>query len=312
MTTPPIMINGGHIPGDRTMWDRDYQLLTADDLAHGIPHDLVQSVEVLITGGEALSNDLVDALPALKLVACFSTGYAGIDLAHLRSRNIALTSASGINAHDVADHGIALMLSLWHGIIPADQTVRAGRWRQTLRPRPSLRGRKAGVVGLGRIGGAIATRLRSLELDVRWWGPRDKPDTGLTRAPSLIELAAWSDILFVASRAVPSNARQIDADVLAALGPDGFLINISRGFLVDEDALRSALQAGSIAGAGLDVFEAEPPIASLWRDMPNCVLTPHLAGYTQQAGIDMGDLLRENVRRYFAREPLLTPVQDAA
>ena len=282
------------------------------DLTGGVTADIAESVEVLVTGGGPLPNTLVDALPKLRLVACFSTGYAGIDLAHLRARGIALTSASGVNAHDVADHALALLLSWWHGIPAADRLVRSGGWREGIAPRRSLRGVRAGVVGLGRIGQAVAVRLSAHEMAVRWWGPRDKPEAPYERARSLLDLARQSDVLVVTSRATPDNAGQISAEILQALGPAGVLVNVSRGFLVDEAALLAALDSGAIAGAALDVFADEPTDPDRWRDRRNVVVTPHLAGYTREAGQDMLEQIRENVRRYLAGESLLSAVNDPA
>jgi lactate dehydrogenase-like 2-hydroxyacid dehydrogenase len=282
------------------------RIFTPDDMVAGIPPEVAAQVEVLATGGH-VPNALIDALPCLRLVACFSTGYEGIDLAHLRARDITLTTAAGVNAHDVADHAIALLLALWHYIPAADRHVREGRWRDTLTPRRSLRGRSAGVVGFGRIGSAIARRLAAHDLKVRWYGPREKPGVDFPRVESLLALATQSDILVVASRAVPDNAGQIDSAVLAALGPEGVLINVSRGFLVDEAALLAALGSGTIAGAALDVFAHEPVDPAAWQNLPNVVLTPHLAGFTAEAGADMIGQLRENIRRHFRGERLLTP-----
>ena len=295
----------------RADWDLGYDLVSLSTDGSSISPEVAAGVEVIVSG-DTVSNALIDSLPRLKLISCFSTGYTGIDLAHLRSRGVTLTTAGGVNAHDVADHAIALLLSSWHGIPAADRQVRSGGWRDTLPPRPSLRGRRAGVVGLGRIGGAIAKRLQAHELSVRWWGPRDKPGTDFARAESLRALAQWSDILIVASRADRENVGQIDAAVLRDLGPEGLLVNVSRGFLVDEPALVEALMSGGLGGAALDVFASEPTDAALWADVPNVVLTPHLAGFTREAGTDMIGQLRENIRRYFAGEPLLTPVEDPA
>jgi len=296
---------GGWTPGARRIY-------SPDDLANGVTAEMRDSVEVIMSGGEALPITLVEALPHLRLVACFSTGYAGIDLAHLRTRGIALTTAAGVNAHDVADHALALLLAGWHGIPAADARVRTGGWRDGVAPRRSLRGRRVGIVGLGRIGMAIARRLAAHELEVRWWGPREKPDAGLARMPDLLALADWADILVVASRAVPDNAGQIDATVLSALGSDGMLVNVSRGFLIDEDALVAALRARTIGGAALDVFVDEPTDPARWRDLNNVVLTPHLAGFTREAGDAMIGQLKTNVARYLADAPLLSPVTDSA
>jgi phosphoglycerate dehydrogenase-like enzyme len=302
---PLVLVASPFLLERRQEWDDGYELLGPGEIAaRG------DGVEVVVSSGEALDPKLIEALPNLKLVACFSTGYAGIDLAHLRSRGITLTSAAGVNAHDVADHAIALLLGWWHGIPRADANVRAGKWKERLAPRPSLRGRSAGIVGLGRIGEEIADRAHALGLSVRWWGPRPKPQAAHARAESLIELARQSDILFVASRAVPANAGQINRAVLKALGPQGVLVNVSRGLLVDEPALIHALETGAIAGAALDVFAQEPTDPHPWKRFENVVLSPHIAGYTREAGVAMFGQLRENLRRYFAGEALLTPVDD--
>lgn len=311
MATPVVLITSRLLLERRREWDDGYEILGPGDLTDDRPGNLSDRVEVIVTAGEALDKSLVEALPNLKLVACFSTGYAGIDLQHLRSRGIALTSAAGVNAHDVADHAIALLLAWWHSIPKAHENVRTGKWKEGLAPRRSLRGKRAGVVGLGRIGEEIASRAKALGLTVRWWGPREKPQALHPRAESLLSLARESDILFVASRAVQANAGQIDGAVLEALGPSGVLVNVSRGMLVDEPALIRALEAGTIAGAALDVFAEEPTAMHQWQRFQNVVLSPHIAGYTEEAGLAMFGQLRENLRRHFAGEALLTPVEDA-
>ena len=310
MARPVVLVANRFLLDQRAAWDDGYEIVGPEDTAGDLPISVADRVEVIVTGGDALDTQLLQRLPRLKLVACFSTGYPGIDLAYLRSRCVVLTSAAGVNAHDVADHAIALLLAWWHGIPRADRSVRAGSWKEGLSPRPSLRGRRAGIVGLGRIGSEIASRAEALGLSVQWWGPREKPHAIYARAESLVALAYESDILFVASRASPATAGQIDAAVLQALGAEGLLVNVSRGLLVDEPALLSALETRTIAGAALDVFAHEPPHEQLWSRFENVVLSPHIAGYTREAGIALFDQLRENIRRYFAGEALLTAVDD--
>lgn len=306
MNRSAVLLFGPMMASRRTEWENLYDIVVADRNGP-IPSDMAERITV-VASGDQLPNAVVDALPALKLVACFSTGYSGIDPAHLRERNIALTTGAGVNAHDVADHAIALLLSLWHGIPAANAKVRHGEWRDRSNTRPSLRGRRAGIVGLGRIGSAIAARLVPHEIDVQWWGPNPKPEAAFERAPSLLALAERSDILIIASAAAPENAGQIDVAVLKALGPGGVLVNVSRGSIVDERALIAALRGGELGGAALDVFEQEPLDAEIWRGIENAVLTPHIAGFTVEGGNDLRWQQMENVRRHFAGEPLLTPV----
>ena len=211
MAPPAVLVASPFLLQQRAAWDAGYTLVLPDQVLKSPPDPLAQEVRAIACGGDGLDPRLIDALPNLQLVASFSTGYGGIDVARLRARGVALTTAAGVNAHDVADHALALLLALWHGVIAADRVVRAGGWREELKPRHSLRGRRAGIVGLGRIGTQIAQRAEAHGMQVQWWGPREKPGVGWSRAASLMELAARSDVLFVASRAMPANARQIDA-----------------------------------------------------------------------------------------------------
>jgi phosphoglycerate dehydrogenase-like enzyme len=310
MARPIVLVLTGFLFARRKDWGTGFDILGPDAISVPLEPQVAERVEIIVNAGEELDKTLIGSLPNLKLVACFSTGYAGIDVGYLRSRGIELTTAAGINAHDVADHAIALMLSWWHGIPGADRAVRHGNWRGAVGHRRSLRGKYAGIVGLGRIGSAIAQRADALGMTVQWWGPRDKPGASYPKVAHLEELARDSDVLIVASRATAESAGQIDDGVLKALGPQGLLVNVSRGFLVDEAALVAALSNETLGGAALDVFAQEPPNPDVWKDFGNVVLTPHIAGYTVEAGLDMFRQLRENIQRQLAGQPLLTPVAD--
>src|SRR3569833_556689 len=227
MTVPTVLVTSRFLLSRREDWDDGWRVLGPDAIEAGLPAESAAGVEVIVTDGDGLDPRLVETLPNLELVACFSTGYEGIDLGHLRSRGIALTTAGGVKAHDVADHAIALLLAWWHRIPSADRNIRDGSWRDRLTPRSSLRGKRVGIIGLGRIGLQIARRAEALELSVSWWGPRDKKGTGYARAESLMALAQASDILVVAIRATPANAGAITGEVLRALGPGGLLVNVS-------------------------------------------------------------------------------------
>lgn len=306
---PAVLIMGSLQERLQTHWQGLYEMHAPP--AAGEQDDFLAGpgrvIEVIASDGGAIPRELLQQMPALRLVACFSTGYGLIDTALLRARGIALTTAAGVNAHDVADHATALILASWSGLVKAHASVLDGSWRAGMSPRHSMSGRRIGILGYGRIGAAIARRMAAHDVVVQWHGPHPKPDVPYPRAPSVLELARQSDVLVVACRDTPENRHVIDGAVLDALGPDGLLVNVSRGSLVDEAALIPRLRDGRLGGAALDVFETEPAPADRWKDVPRIVLSPHIAGYTVEAGPAMLSRLAENVRRHFAGEALLTP-----
>lgn len=269
-----------------------------------------REVRAIVHAGEmVLPRDLLSEMPSLGLIACVSAGYDGVDVPWCRDRGLAVTHSVGVNAGDVADHAVGLVLAAWRGIAEGDRRVRVGRWTSMDRmgARRGLRGRKAGIVGLGHIGEATAQRLAAFGIEIAWWGPRAK-DAPWPRAETLAALARDSDMLVVCARPEAANRHMIDAAVIEALGPQGLLVNVSRGSLVDEDALIAALKDGRLGMAALDVFEQEPTPAERWLEVPNTVLTPHTAGATLDSLPAMVALTLENLRRYFHGEPLASPV----
>lgn len=277
----------------------------------GPPREAEHDIQALVVAGEfPLDKHLVESLPNLKLIACFTSGYDRIDVPWCRARGLAVTHAPGVNHEDVADHAIGLVIAARRRIVAGDQTLRAGGWTADSKLiTPSLKGQKLGVVGLGAIGEAVARRGEALRMAVSWWGPREKA-AAWPRAGSLLELARDSDVLVVACRADDDNVGLISREVIEALGPDGLLVNVARGQLVDEDALIAALKDGRLGQAALDVFEAEPTGAARWADVPNTVLTPHTGGATTEAVQGMLMLLLQNLAAGFAGEPLKTPVPE--
>lgn len=269
-----------------------------------------QCIRAIVHAGEmALSRDMLAEMPRLGLIACVSVGYDGVDVPWCKAHGIAVTHSTGLNAADVADHAVGLVLAAWRGIVEGDQRLRGGHWSHAERmaPRPGLRGRKAGVVGLGHIGEAVAARLKAFDMKVAWWAPRPK-ETDYPRADSLMALARDSDVLIVCARPDDSNRHLINKPVIEAVGAQGLIVNVARGSLIDEDALIEALRAGTLGMAALDVFEQEPTPAARWADVPRTVLTPHTAGATLDSLPAMVTLTLENLRRYFHGEPLATPV----
>jgi lactate dehydrogenase-like 2-hydroxyacid dehydrogenase len=276
----------------------------------GPPVEAGHAIRALVVAGEyPLDKHLIESLPDLGLIACFTVGYDGIDVAWARGRGLEVTHAPGANAEDVADHALGLMLASRRQIAAGDRAVRWGAWTEETRTiTPSMKGQRVGVVGLGGIGRALAERCDALKMPVRWWGPRPKPDVPWPRAESLHELALGSDVLAVCARADDANRGLISKAVIEALGPNGLLVNVARGQVVDEEALIAALKDGRLGAAALDVFEQEPTPAARWADVPNTVLTPHTGGATTESVQRMLAMLLENLQAFFAGRPVKTPV----
>ena len=194
-------------------------------------------------------------------------------------------------------------------IAAGDRAVRDGTWKGpvTFAPPKRLSARKLGIVGLGAIGDALAIRAAACGMEIAWTGPRPK-STPWRYEPDLLALAQWCDVLAMTLRPDPGTEKMVDARVLEALGPEGVVINVSRGSVIDEDALIAALRDGRIAGAGLDVFAEEPSPPERWKDVPNTTLTPHFGGGTRESIMESAKLVLENLRRCFAGEELATRV----
>lgn len=278
----------------------------------GPPSDAAHAIRAMVVAGEfALDKHLIESLPELGLIACIGAGYDGIDLAWTKARGLQVSYAPAVNHEDVADHALGLILGARRQIVSGDRALRAGEWTPASRIiTPSLMDQRLGIVGMGMIGQALADRAKALGMEIRWWGPRPKPELAWPQAGSLMELARDSDILAVCARANESNRGLISREVIEALGPQGLLVNVSRGQVVDEDALIAALKDGRLGQAALDVFQDEPTPAERWADVPNTVLTPHTAGATTEAVQRMLMLLLENLEAFFAGERLKTPVDD--
>ena len=266
-------------------------------------------VRAIVHAGEVvLTEDVLVSLPKLGLIACVSVGYDGVDVPWCRARGIEVTHAKGLNADDVADHALGLLLASWRNILVGDQVLRTGHWRgdDRMSLRPGLNGRKAGIVGLGAIGEAVARRVEACGMAVSWWGPNPKT-APWPRAESVLALAADCDILIVACRADAANRGLISRSVIEAVGPKGLIVNVARGSVIDEDAMISALKDGRLGRAALDVFVEEPTPPERWADVPRTVLTPHTAGGTVDSIPRMVAQAVDNVRRFLAGEPVASP-----
>jgi hydroxypyruvate reductase len=270
-------------------------------------------VGVAATGESRVSGALLAQLPAARVVSVFGVGYDGVDVPAAKAQGIPVTHTPDVLTDDVADLALGLVLSVARGIPQADQFVRAGRWPGG----PMALGRKVsgsrlGIVGLGRIGSAIARRAQAFGMSIAYTARTEKPASGFAFYPTATTLAAEVDFLVAITPGGQGTQHLINADVLAALGPKGYFINVARGSVVDEVALVQALSNGTIAGAGLDVFAQEPQVPQALWGLSNVVLTPHMASATTQTRQAMADLAFANMLAGTQGQPLHTPVPECA
>lgn len=252
---------------------------------------------------------VIEALPKLEIISSMGIGVDAIDLACARKHGVKVANTPDVVTDDTADTALALMLAVERRIAEADRFVRRGDWLSGDFPLGrAMRGRRLGIIGLGRIGQAIAQRAAPFGMEIAYYGPRQKPGAPYAYFPDPVELARWAEIVAVACPGGEATRQLVNRAVIEALGPEGTLINISRGSVVDEAALVAALQAGTLGGAGLDVYADEPRVAEPLLAMDNVVLTPHIGSGTHQTRRAMGDLVVENLQAHFAGQPLLTPV----
>jgi hydroxypyruvate reductase len=277
--------------------------------------DELKDVRAMITaGGQALRADVMDTLPALGAIICYGTGYDGVDFKAALERKIVVGNSPGANAASVADLAMTLMLAATRRVIPADQYVREGGWSGAkpsplLVPQPGNPGRKVGVYGMGEIGRKIASRVAAFECDVAYTNRSKYDELPYRYEPDLAKLVEWCDVLMIAVRAGKETQHIIDADMLKKLGPNGYVVNISRGSVIDQAALIAALAEKTIAGAGLDVFEKEPHAPDALTAFPNVVLTPHIGGHTLDSHMAMQDCVIANLDAFYGGQALPHPVR---
>lgn len=254
---------------------------------------------------------LFDQLPGLELVSGFGVGYDNIDAEEAGRRGITVTNTPDVLNDEVADLTLGLLLATIRHIPQADRYLREGRWLE--RPYPlttTLRGRKVGIIGLGRIGKAIAKRVEAFGVEVMYHGRSRQEGVAYAYHPTVTSLAEACDVLIAITPGGAETRHLINADVLRALGPDGILINVARGSVVDERALIEALQNRTILAAGLDVFEDEPRVPAELIAMDHVVLLPHVASASVHTRNAMGQLVVDNLASWFAGKGPLTPVSE--
>lgn len=283
------------------------------DHAHIVDPEALSKVTALVgTGSESkVDKNLLCMLPNVKLIALCGVGYDGIEMAAIQERGIVVTHTPGTMTADVADLALGLMLAMGRRIPQADHYLRNGDW--VMEPFAMTRrvsGKRLGVLGLGRIGRAIAKRAEAFDMTVDYCSRAPKPEVPYAFHADVASLAEAVDFLVVATPGGAETKSLVNAEVLAKLGPKGFLINIARGSVVDPVALVQALKDKTIAGAGLDVFWDEPRVPAELRGLSNVVLTPHIGSHTEETRRDMANLTMANLRAFYAQETLPTPVPE--
>lgn len=256
-----------------------------------------------------LSAELMDALPKLEITALMGVGLERVDLPHARQRGVVVTTTP-VLYEDVADLAMLLAMAASRRAMAGDRWVRSERWSSgALVPGRRFSRKRAGILGMGRIGRMLAPRLAAFDMEIGYYDPKPASDVDYPLYPSAVALAAESDFLFLCAAGGPPGARHIvNAEILAALGQDGVFVNVARGWLVDEEALVDAVVNGRIGAAGLDVFDHEPDVPAALRDADNVVLTPHIGSNTVETQRAMDDCMIENIRSWFSTNKAITPV----
>jgi lactate dehydrogenase-like 2-hydroxyacid dehydrogenase len=267
-------------------------------------------VEAAITSSRfGITREQMDAMPSLKAIVHFGVGYETTDVAYARSRGIVVSNTPDVLTDCVADLAVGGMIDVLRRLSAADRFVRRGDWLTAQYPLATkVSGKRVGILGLGRIGRAIAHRLEGFDAQLSYHSRHRVPDVPYTYAESPTALAAAVDVLVVATSGGAATSGLVSREVLEALGPAGYLVNIARGSVVDEPALVEALTSGAIAGAALDVFADEPNVPPALMDMDNVVLLPHIASATTETREAMGELAFRNLREFLTKGTLVTPV----
>jgi lactate dehydrogenase-like 2-hydroxyacid dehydrogenase len=299
-----ILQNGPLSPWLEEQLAASYQVLPLHkqpDLATFL-HEQGTSIEGIATSGRAgASGGLIDALPNLRVISSFGVGHDAIDVERAHARGIQVGYTPDVLNDCVADTAFALLMDVARGISASDRFVRRGDWLKGNFPLTTrVSGKRLGIVGLGRIGHVIARRAAGFDMEVRYHNRRPVEGVNFTYEPKLTGLATWCDFLVVIAAGGAGTRHLVDGDVLRALGPQGFLVNVARGSVIDEQALVKALQDRSIAGAGLDVFDDEPNVPPALFTLDNVVLLPHVASATNETRRAMAELTLSNLDAFFA------------
>ena len=305
-----ILALGTLLPPEMKQIERDFNLLRLwkeTDPEEALKAHLNDIVCILSVAGKmAVTRRMIESLPNLELIVQFGVGVDNIDLAAAAERQITVTNTPDLVTNDTADTALALILCLLRRVVESDMSVRAGNWPRILGV--SMTDKTVGIIGLGRIGTAIAKRCAAFDMKIAYHGRREKPDIPYQYYADLPQMAEACDILVCACPGGAETRYIVNRRVLNALGPNGYLVNIARGSVVNTEDLLLSLANREIAGAGLDVYENEPEVPHALKSMDNVVLLPHIGTATLETRTKMGQLVLANIAAHFEGKPPLTPV----
>lgn len=271
------------------------------------------AIRGLATGGHvAVTKDIIDQFPNLEIVSNFGVGYDSVDAQYAGERNVIVTNTPDVLTNEVADTAMGLVLMTIREFSATERYLRAGKWLEKPFPltKGTLAGKTMGILGLGRIGKAIAKRAEAFGIKVAYHGRNKQVDVDIPYYASLKDMAEAVDILMIVVPGGAATHHIVNAEILKALGPDGYVINIGRGTAIDEPALIEALQNGTVQSAGLDVFEKEPKVPQALIDMDHVVLLPHVGSASIHTRDGMGQLVVDNLVNWFETGKVITPVAE--
>ena len=317
MTIKPRILQVGSFAGSPSADERlakqydVFELWKHEDRARALAEH-GKGIEVIVTSANMGADAaLINSLPDLKAVCSWGVGYDKLDVDAVKGRDAQASNTPDVLTDCVADLAWGLMLGAARRMGQGERFIRDGKWGQVHGSIPlgtRVSGKKLGVVGLGRIGEAIARRGQGFDMDVRYHSRRARNDSPYTYEQSLVELARWSDFLVIATVGGPSTHHLVSREVLQALGPKGIVVNIARGTVIDEQALVELLEQGLVGGAGLDVFEHEPKVPQALSSNDQVVVLPHIGSATNETRMDMENMLMQNIEAFFKTGKVITPI----
>jgi lactate dehydrogenase-like 2-hydroxyacid dehydrogenase len=263
---------------------------------------------VLTIGVIGITPEEIAAMPAVELICCMGAGYEGIPLEVTRARGIVTANGAGTNDDCVADHAFGLLIGTVRRFRTLDRLCREGVWRESIPQPPNVSGKRLGILGLGTIGRKIARRAAGFDMEIGYHNRKPREGVSHRYFDSPVALATWADMMVVAAPGGPATRHLVNAEVLDALGPQGHLVNISRGSVVDTQALAAALREGRLAGAGIDVYESEPKRPEPLIGLDNVLLTPHMAGWSPEATQASVNRFLENAEGHFAGRGVVSAI----